>query len=861
MQDKKTFSTENLVLKVNPTFNPLTLLLNDWDSYLDILCVNRPYQKEAIKTAIIYLFGGKYNSIENLVAENYHKNTDLQERYKTLNDYHKKLQLPNVLSGTIDLATGTGKSYTMFGIAQIALGLGLIDRVLILCPSLTIEKGLIEKFHEQNNNIILARAIPASAKYANPNIIDASTTIKPGDICIENIHAVYSKNQTSITESLGYGKGEKCLVLSDEVHHVYNTLSVSGNNEEEKYIKKWKEFLINDGYGFRYMLGFSGTAYIENDYFNDVIYRYSLRNAIEERVVKTVFYTSKDEVQNEDNIKNQKIYQNHQKNKEVYQDIKPLTLLITKDIRFAEQQKEILCEFLAQQEGLPIETIKNEKVLIITSAKKHETNVKVHLPTIDDKANTFEWIVSVSMLTEGWDVKNVFQIVPREERAFNSKLLIAQVLGRGLRVPKAYPKAEVIVFNHDSWSSRIKSLVDEILEIELKLTSSVLTTGERANNFHFTLHNIDYERHETLIPTKETEVFDYSKELIKLQSQTPEFETFTEYENINGQIVTRKYQVKKDTEPVSKIVQKIYEEFRSRKFEGIALKLKDGEYTTNTIPKETIERIIRNSMATEDVKIEGDDLTKANKQIILSSFNTLLRKKPKSVSSIRKPKPYYAVNTLIRGNETISISNLRRDTSIFYTSDYTSEIVNEDTLLVLDTIKGERDFRGSCIEKNPYLFKTPIDIVFTSSRPEEDFVQSLCKDENARIITAWLKSRNQSFYHIEYSLTRQDSTHTKKQQNFNPDFFILIKQENLEYIIVVEIKADGDDSDENKAKYKYANQHFKDLNKILEDANIKQKYIFHFLSPCNYTDFFGHLRDGKLLQNKFRSELDILLDK
>jgi hypothetical protein len=36
------------------------------------------------------------------------------------------------------------------------------------------------------------------------------------------------------------------------------------------------------------------------------------------------------------------------------------------------------------------------------------------------------------MLSEGWDVKNVFQIVPHEERAFNSKLLIAQVLGRGL---------------------------------------------------------------------------------------------------------------------------------------------------------------------------------------------------------------------------------------------------------------------------------------------------------------------------------------------------------------------------------------------------------------------------------------------
>ncbi|UKI49542.1 MAG: hypothetical protein L6U99_12975 [Clostridium sp.] len=60
---------------------------------------------------------------------------------------------------------------------------------------------------------------------------------------------------------------------------------------------------------------------------------------------------------------------------------------------------------------------------------------KIRLKTVDDKESQVEWIFSVSMLTEGWDVKRVFQIVPHEERAFNSKLLIAQVLGRGLRVP------------------------------------------------------------------------------------------------------------------------------------------------------------------------------------------------------------------------------------------------------------------------------------------------------------------------------------------------------------------------------------------------------------------------------------------
>ena len=51
------------------------------------------------------------------------------------------------------------------------------------------------------------------------------------------------------------------------------------------------------------------------------------------------------------------------------------------------------------------------------------------LRLVDRPTSKVEWIVSVSMLNEGWDVKRVFQIVPDEERAFNSKLLIAQVLG------------------------------------------------------------------------------------------------------------------------------------------------------------------------------------------------------------------------------------------------------------------------------------------------------------------------------------------------------------------------------------------------------------------------------------------------
>ncbi|MEN0056850.1 MAG: restriction endonuclease subunit R, partial [Mucilaginibacter sp.] len=483
--------------------------------------------------------------------------------------------------------------------------------------------------------------------------------------------------------------------------------------------------------------------------------------------------------------------------------------------------------------------------------------VKVHLPTVDLKENTFEWIISVSMLTEGWDVKNVLQIVPMEERAFNSKLLIAQVLGRGLRLPEEYKNAKVTVYNHDSWSYRIKNLVNEILEYEVKIISSTLIEGDRAQ-YHFSVYNFDYERSTTLIPTKETEVFNYEEEFIKLQSQTPEFPTYTEFVSFKGEVITRTFNVKKETDTVANVVNHVYEAFRSLKYEGIALKLKDGEFTTQQIPKSTIERIIRNSM--EAKKIDGDELTKVNKNAILSAFGTLLRKKPKSLVTVKKPNPFFEISTTSRGSEATSLGNLRRDTTVFYTNDYGTEIIDLKTQQSFDEVKEDRAFRGNFIEITPFLFKTPIDIIFTSSEPEEKFVSYLCKKDNAAVITSWVKSKNQNFYEIEFSLTKTSSSHTKSQQKFNPDFLILIRENGVDNVIVVEIKDDGADNDINKAKFKYATEHFKDLNQALKEAKINHQYIFHFLSPSNYIEFFDHLRSGKLIRNEFTSELDNLLD-
>ncbi|MCK5599825.1 DEAD/DEAH box helicase family protein [bacterium] len=853
MQEIKTYKTGDLVLTVTKTYDPSILDLSVWDRFLDVLCDNRIYQKEALQQAVIFLASGKYNSIKDLIKENYNSgiNAEIKTRYKNIDDYYRHLQLPNKLSANIDLATGTGKSYVIYGIAQIMLGLGLVDKVLVLCPSLTIEKGLMEKFTHLASDTKLRQTIPENSNYKSPRIIDANSTIRDGDICVENIHAVYERTGSSIQDSLK-DVGERVLVLNDEAHHIYN--KVAGRDSQSKSIKKWKGFLMNDVYNFKYTLGFTGTAYINDEYFNDVIYRYSLRQAEDDQMVKMVDYVSEDETIEKDE-KFQKIYDNHSQKRDLYRKIKPLTILITKDIHNAKRLTEELKEFLERKEELPRKAI-DGKVLIVTSHKDHQANV-AKLSTVDDKSDPVEWIVSVSMLTEGWDVKNVFQIVPWEDRAFNSKLLIAQVLGRGLRIPPEYqtPQPEVRIFNHAAWSRNIRGLVDEILEIEMKLKSHVLKDGGRSK-YNFDLYNINYDKDQIeKESTKNHEEFDYTKGYIELIAQVEQSEKTTEYTNLKGKIKSKNTLIEYNTYTVEEIANKICEEFKTREWEGQILKLPEGSYTLkeNLPSKDEIKRIILNSMEKRGIK--GNRLVEKNKHKILNMFSTLLRKKGKTVVNIRRVTSPFSRSTQNIDRESLSIGNLRHNSTVFHTVEYNNELLPDVKDILKAVIEDESLPKSSTKEINPYLFKTPLDIVFTKAEPERRFVKTLCEKDNAEKVECWIKSRDQGFYSLDYSITTIGGKHSK-QQSFNPDFFIKISKNQFEYIVVVEIKSDDDCSPENKAKYKYALQHFIYLNNELVKIGIKQKYLFHFLSPNNFTEFFQYLRDDRLINGQFGSDLE-----
>lgn len=844
MSDIKIYKTKDLVLTVDQNFDPAALNLRPWVNFIDVLCGDREYQKEAIRTAIIYLASNSFRSIEDLVKHNYQRNDEIRHRYKSLADYERKLQLPLKLSGVIDLATGTGKSYVMYGIAQICLGIGLVDKVLVLSPSLTIESGLKEKFENLSGDDRLKATIPDSAIQSNPRIVDANRTIRTGDIAVENIHAVYERTSSSIKDSLK-GNGNRVLILNDEVHHAYN-------KSQDRDIKKWREFLLDADYNFNYILGFTGTAYIDDEYFNDVIYRYSIRQAVDDKVVKLIEYVHRDDSISK-HEKLQKILDNHDELSKRYRLIKPLSIFVTKDIAGARGLHEDLIDFIEETEGIK-RSLAEKKVLIVTSHKDHRKNI-AKLRSVDDKTSPVEWIVSVSMLTEGWDVKNVVQIVPWEDRAFNSKLLISQVLGRGLRIPEAYrsPQPKVRVFNHDAWSRNIKGLVDEILEIEMRLSSETLGANKDRRKYHFDLYNVDYTKEEkTVEASEDTLLYDYSKNAIALVSQVEKVEMATEYQDLSGVIKPKNTVIQKRIYSIDEVVSRIIETFSTRDFEA-QVRFPKGTYDKEHLPPEKeIRDIILQSM--KQVGIKSGVLTEDNAIRVFKSFQTLFRKRGSTVIFERKTKKPRLISTKELEAESIAIGALRHGATAFYSNKFSEECGKDQSDILDDVIKDESFPRSASKEINYHCFKTPVSVVLTKQEPERRFVEAITGSRVCDRIDAWIKSRDQGFYSIEYSWRKGEHP---TQNSFNPDFFLKFGHN----IAVVEIKADDDDSDENKAKFRWAREHFTILNEELKKQGIKQKYFFHYLSPSSYPEFIDYILDGRLFKGEFRSDLEDKLTK
>ena len=111
------------------------------------------------------------------------------------------------------------------------------------------------------------------------------------------------------------------------------------------------------------------------------------------------------------------------------EQVKPIVLIACKDTTHARKIKEKIDSdafFGGRYVGKVIEIDSS------TSGAETEENIQ-KLLTIEKNTNPIEIVLHVYKLKEGWDVNNLFTIIPLN--AAKSDILALQTIGRGLRLP------------------------------------------------------------------------------------------------------------------------------------------------------------------------------------------------------------------------------------------------------------------------------------------------------------------------------------------------------------------------------------------------------------------------------------------
>ena len=141
---------------------------------------------------------------------------------------------------------------------------------------------------------------------------------------------------------------------------------------------------------------------------------------------------------------------------------KPFVLISTRDTNHATEVRSLI-----EADGFCDGHYKG-KVIEIHSRKtgaEIDRNVQ-RLLTVEQPTSTVEIVIHVNMLKEGWDVRNLYTIIPL--RASISEILTEQTIGRGVRLPFGEPTRDpdldsLEIISHDQYARLIQEARDSSL--------------------------------------------------------------------------------------------------------------------------------------------------------------------------------------------------------------------------------------------------------------------------------------------------------------------------------------------------------------------------------------------------------------
>ncbi|CAG9932358.1 DEAD/DEAH box helicase [Candidatus Nitrotoga arctica] len=353
------------------------------------------------------------------------------------------------------LATGVGKTRLMGAfISYLHLAHG-INNFFVLAPNLTIYNKLITDFSDRTHPKYVFKGISEFAIDA-PSIITgdnydqhdpASGTLFGGvRINIFNISKINSEVRGGkaprikrLSEYIGesyfdYLAGLPDLVLlMDESHRYRASAGIKAINELKPILG----------------LELTATPFVEiakgSVQFKNVIFDYPLGKAMADGFVKEPAVVTRknfnpagmspEEIERmklEDGVR---LHESVKVELETYARetsnpiVKPFLLVIARDTTHAGQLLALI-----QSDGF-FEGRYKDKVIQVDSSRTgaEEEEMIARLLKVEHTDEPTEIVIHVNMLKEGWDVTNLYTIVPL--RAANARILIEQSIGRGLRLP------------------------------------------------------------------------------------------------------------------------------------------------------------------------------------------------------------------------------------------------------------------------------------------------------------------------------------------------------------------------------------------------------------------------------------------
>lgn len=337
---------------------------------------------------------------------------------------------------------------------------------------------------------------------------DIGVVRKTGNIFLTNIHRVYEgateaasfddpdttdyflgNKPVSSTNAYGVDLGDivrnidELVVLNDEAHHIHDPRLAWFKAIEDIHNK-----LVMKGDKLSLQVDVTATPRHNNgSIFVQTVCDYPLVEAIHQDVVKHPVLpdsASRAKLQEHkssnytDRYKDY-IHLGYLEWKKVYEEHiklgkKAVLFLMTDDTKncddVAEYLRNTYPDFQDDDSVLVIHTKKNGEISESVSGKKEAELMKLReaANSIDSVDNPHKAIVSVLMLKEGWDVRNVTTIVGLRAYSAKSNILPEQTLGRGLRRMYRDPNLPEIVsvVGTDAFMDFVESIKNEGVELE-----------------------------------------------------------------------------------------------------------------------------------------------------------------------------------------------------------------------------------------------------------------------------------------------------------------------------------------------------------------------------------------------------------